>query len=153
MKRNVTKNISIVLLVFFVLFAFSEQNYASHIEVDADYDLKMALDYAFNSDIDSLILTTDGGIYATEDTAELVIKEPLTIVADEGLAESGRGRSDRTRRVHRLPAGTDLRRRHPFDRFNGASPVVQRTGPVRTGRPRSADQHVRRLLVDRQLPG
>src|SRR6056297_3434863 len=87
MKRNVTKNISIVLLVFFMLFAFSEQSYASSIEVNADYDLKMALDYAFNSDIDSLILTTDGGIYATEDTAELVIKEPLTIVADEGLTE------------------------------------------------------------------
>jgi len=87
MKRNVTKNISVVLLVFFVLFALSKQNYASNIEVTDEYDLKLALNYAYDSDIDSLILVTNGGTYTTEDTAELVIKEPLTIVAADGLTE------------------------------------------------------------------
>jgi len=87
MKRNVTKNISVVLLVFFALFALSKQNYASNIEVTDEYDLKLALNYAYDSDIDSLILVTNGGVYTTEDTAELVIKEPLTIVAADGLTE------------------------------------------------------------------
>lgn len=87
MKRNVTKNISVVLLVFFMLFAFCTQNYASNIEVNDEYDLKLALNYAYESNIDSLILVTNGGTYTTEDTAELVIKKPLTIVAAEGLTE------------------------------------------------------------------
>ena len=87
MENDVTKKICIFLLVFLLLFAFSRQSNASNIEVTDEYDLKMALNYAFNSDIDSLILITDGGTYTTTDTSELLIKEPLTIVAADGLTE------------------------------------------------------------------
>ncbi|MCF7804878.1 MAG: T9SS type A sorting domain-containing protein [Candidatus Marinimicrobia bacterium] len=60
---------------------------ASNIQVEAAYDLKQALTYSFNNNIDSLILTTSGGVYTTTDTLPLTIEEPLTIVAQEGLAE------------------------------------------------------------------
>jgi len=60
---------------------------ASSIEVTADYDLKLALDYAFTANVDTIILTTPGGVYTTTDTLPLSITEPLVIMAKPGLAE------------------------------------------------------------------
>ncbi|MFC1619540.1 T9SS type A sorting domain-containing protein [Candidatus Neomarinimicrobiota bacterium] len=56
--------------------------------ISSDYDFKMALDYAFGpANIDTLILSTSGGVYTTTDTSYLAILKPLTIIAAPGLAE------------------------------------------------------------------
>ncbi|RMF65927.1 MAG: hypothetical protein D6743_07180, partial [Calditrichaeota bacterium] len=60
---------------------------ASKMEVSADYDFKLALDYAFTANIDTMILTTPGGVYTTTDTMHLAILEPLVIMAAPGLSE------------------------------------------------------------------
>ncbi len=59
---------------------------ASSIEVTDEYDFSLALDYAWTANIDTLILTTPGGIYATADTFSLTIREPITLIAGPGLA-------------------------------------------------------------------
>ena len=61
--------------------------WASHIDVTAEYDLKMALDYAATANIDTLFLTTSGGVYTTTDTLALSVLEPLVIMAAPGLAQ------------------------------------------------------------------
>jgi len=47
----------------------------------------LALDYARTANIDTIILTTPGGVYTTTDTMHLPILEPLVIMAKSGLAE------------------------------------------------------------------
>lgn len=61
---------------------------ASSQEITSQYDFKLALNYAFGpADIDTLILSTSGGVYTTIDTFYMAILEPLTIIAKPGLAE------------------------------------------------------------------
>lgn len=60
---------------------------ASSIEVSAEYDFSLAFEYASRQNIDSLILTTSGGVYTTQETAPITIRDPIAIVAQEGLAE------------------------------------------------------------------
>jgi len=61
--------------------------WASHIDVTDQYDLEQALNYASGNGIDSLVLTTSGGVYTTHDTLPLMITDPISIVAAPGLAE------------------------------------------------------------------
>ncbi len=61
--------------------------WASHINVTAEYDLKAALDYAATANIDTIFLTTSGGVYTTTDTMALSVLEPLVLMAAPGLAE------------------------------------------------------------------
>jgi len=65
----------------------SQMSMSSSIEVEAEYDFSLAFDYAVRQNIDSLILTTSGGVYTTQDTVPITIREPITIVAQEELAE------------------------------------------------------------------
>jgi len=60
---------------------------ASKIEVDTQYDFKLALDYVFTARVDTIVLVTSGGVYTTADTMHLQIKRPLVIMAKPGLAE------------------------------------------------------------------
>ena len=77
--------------LFFIFLSFYKVD-ASSLEVGAEYNFHDALNYAFYSDIDTLILTTSGGIYTTPeitamDSQQFVIYEPIVIMAAPGLAE------------------------------------------------------------------
>ncbi len=85
------KNANCVILLLIMLFmVFSLPG--SNLPLGAEYNFHDALAYAFSADIDTLILTTSGGIYTTpevtsSDSNYFVIYEPLVIIAQEGLAE------------------------------------------------------------------
>jgi len=68
-------------------FCLSSMAISSKIEVDTQYDFKLALDYVFSARVDTIVLITSGGIYTTTDTMHLQIKRPLVIMAKPGLAE------------------------------------------------------------------
>jgi len=70
-----------------VLLIASHSVNASYIEVTDQYDFKLALDYVFTANVDTIILSTPGGVYTTTDTMYLAILEPLTIIAKPGLSE------------------------------------------------------------------
>ena len=73
--------------VTMLLFVIHQRAWASHIDVTDQYDLKMALDYAKTANIDTIFLTTSGGVYTTTDTMALSVLEPLVLMAAPGLAE------------------------------------------------------------------
>ncbi len=76
------------ILITMVFVGFAAQSLqATSIEVTDEYDFKLALDYAHTANIDTIILTTPGGVYTTTDTMHLAILEPLVIMAKPGLAE------------------------------------------------------------------
>jgi hypothetical protein len=85
--------VKLILLTILGVLLFSYPGYSTSIEVTDEFDLQLAVDYAKQAGIDSLILTTSGGVYthgisgAGTDTLHLAITFPLTIVAQEGLAE------------------------------------------------------------------
>ncbi|UCE04571.1 MAG: hypothetical protein JSW07_13185, partial [bacterium] len=81
------KFVNVFIVVMLTTICMSNIAMASSIEVDTQYDFKLALEYVFATNTDSIILITSGGIYTTTDTVFLQIKEPLTIVAKSGLAE------------------------------------------------------------------
>ncbi len=75
-------------LLIILMFAFIGQTVlASKIEVEDIYDFKLALDYAASNNIDTLLLSTSGGVYTTSDTVYFQIKKPVVIMAKPGLAE------------------------------------------------------------------
>jgi hypothetical protein len=76
-----------LLTVMLATFCLSSVAIASKIEVDTQYDFKLALDYVFAARVDTIVLITSGGIYTTTDTMHLQIKKPLVIMAKPGLAE------------------------------------------------------------------
>ncbi len=58
------------------------------LEIDASWDLYDAVAFANNnSKIDTLILTTSGGLYTSYNTEDVAVTAPLTIVAAPGLAQ------------------------------------------------------------------
>jgi len=79
--------VKIFPLVLLMIFGMTGMARASHINVDTQYDFKLALDYVFTANVDTIILITSGGIYTTTDTVYLQIKKPLVIMAQPGLAE------------------------------------------------------------------
>ncbi|UCH11187.1 MAG: hypothetical protein JSU61_04675, partial [Fidelibacterota bacterium] len=81
--KPVNRIIALGLGVFGLVSVMS----ASSQEIEADFDFKLALNFAFNANIDTLILITSGGVYTTTDTFYMAILEPLTIIAKPGLAE------------------------------------------------------------------
>jgi len=74
------------VLLFLVCLLFNPV-FSSNIEVQDNYDFKLALSYAFQNGIDTLILVTDGGVYTTQDTVYFQITEPVVIMAKPGLTE------------------------------------------------------------------
>lgn len=70
-----------------LILMFNATVRASGIEVEDVYDFQLAIQYAVSNHIDTLYLTTSGGVYTTTDTTAFLISAPLTIVAKEGLAE------------------------------------------------------------------
>ncbi len=74
-----------IIILLLVIFSMIQIAVASKIEVEDQYDMKLAVDYALSNHIDSLVLVTSGGVYTTVDS--LMITEPLAIVAAPGLAE------------------------------------------------------------------
>ncbi|HOY43216.1 MAG TPA: T9SS type A sorting domain-containing protein [bacterium] len=78
-------NVMAILLMAALALASAAQ--ASKIEVDTQYDFKLALDYVFTARVDTILLVTSGGIYTTADTMHLQIKKPVVIMAKPGLAE------------------------------------------------------------------
>jgi hypothetical protein len=81
------KFVRIFLVVMLTTFCLSSIAISSKIEVDTQYDFKLALDYVFSARVDTIVLITSGGIYTTTDTMHLQIKRPLVIMAKPGLAE------------------------------------------------------------------
>ncbi len=79
----------ILLPLFLILMiVFSGHSLlASNIEAPDQYDFKLALDYAFDNKIDTVFLSTSGGVYTTSDTVYFQIKKPIVIMAKPGLAE------------------------------------------------------------------
>ncbi len=57
------------------------------LEVSADDNFKAAFDSAFAAGIDTLMLTTSGGLYTTDDPLGIEIIKPITILAAPGLEE------------------------------------------------------------------
>jgi hypothetical protein len=84
MKITRLSGITITLFVFFFSFSYGQM---THIDVTADQSLRTAIEFCAANNVDSIILTTSGGVYAEPDTFTYQISEPLTIVAKEGLAE------------------------------------------------------------------
>ncbi|GAB4335631.1 MAG: hypothetical protein Kow0037_15810 [Calditrichia bacterium] len=82
--NNVTKTIGLIILT---LLLVGSTALASKIEVEAQYDLKLAFDYANNNNIDTLVLITSGGLYTTTDTLPLPVLHPMVLMAKEGLPE------------------------------------------------------------------
>ncbi len=76
-----------LLFVWVILAITVHWSVASSIEVTDQYDFKLALDYAATANIDTILLTTPGGVYTTTDTMHLAILEPLVIMAAPGLSE------------------------------------------------------------------
>ncbi|GJQ62393.1 MAG: hypothetical protein SCALA702_14460 [Melioribacteraceae bacterium] len=79
------KRILLISISIFLFFTGSVA--ASGIEVEAQYDFQLAVQYATNNNIDTLYLITSGGVYTTIDSNFFFINKPLAIVAKEGLAE------------------------------------------------------------------
>ena len=86
--KNVNRKISLILMLFLVVSLTG-----TSMDVGAEYNFHDALNYAFSpADIDTLVLTTSGGIYTTpeetvQDSQQFVIYEPIVIMAASGLAE------------------------------------------------------------------
>lgn len=77
-----------ILLISISIFLFYTGSvFASGIEVEAQYDFQLAVQYATNNNIDTLYLATSGGVYTTTDSNFFFINKPLAIVAKAGLAE------------------------------------------------------------------
>ncbi len=56
------------------------------LEVDTTWDLRDAVEFANNnSQVDTIMLTTSGGLYTTTSTDNINVMEPLTVMAKEGL--------------------------------------------------------------------
>lgn len=81
------KFVKLLSLVSIAVLVFVSAAFSSSIEVDTNYDFKLALDYAFSAKIDTIILIESGGNYTTADTMYLTIKDPIVIMAKPGLAE------------------------------------------------------------------
>jgi len=80
------KFVKIFLLAVLTTFCLSSMAISSKIEVDTQFDFKLALDYVFTARIDTIVLITSGGIYTTTDTMHMQITRPLMIMAQPGLA-------------------------------------------------------------------
>lgn len=76
-----------LLFLILSLVIFNGNAFATNIPVTDEYDFMLALDYAQTNGIDTIFLTTSGGIYTTTDTNYFHITKPLAIVAQPGLAE------------------------------------------------------------------
>ncbi len=87
MGKIVMKNFKIIILMVIAITLINSAGYASNIPVSDEYDLKLAFNYAFSSNIDTLILTTNGGTYTTQDTVPLVVSRPLTIVTADDVVD------------------------------------------------------------------
>ncbi len=68
---------------------FTEMQFEKRsMEIDTTWDLRDAVEFANNnSNIDSLILITSGGVYTSTSPSDVAVTAPLTIVAKEKLAE------------------------------------------------------------------
>ncbi len=77
----------IFLTALLLALCLSQTAAAKKIEVDTQYDFKLALDYVFSAKVDTIVLITSGGIYTTTDTLHMQIKRPLVIMAKPGLAK------------------------------------------------------------------
>ena len=57
------------------------------INVEASFDFQLAMNYANANGVDTIYLTTPGGVYTTTDTSYFNITTPLVIMAAPGLSE------------------------------------------------------------------
>jgi|AP95_1055475.scaffolds.fasta_scaffold12841_3 hypothetical protein len=85
--KNVNRKINLILMLFLVVSLKG-----TSMDVGAQYNFHGALNYAFSANIDTIVLTTSGGIYTTPevtvaDSQQFVIYEPIVIMAASGLAE------------------------------------------------------------------
>ncbi len=78
-----------VVLLFLFLFTVSISiNYAqTRIDVTDEFDFQLAINYANQNGVDTVLLTTSGGLYTTTDTNYYNITSPMVIMAQPGLAE------------------------------------------------------------------
>ncbi|MCF8261169.1 MAG: T9SS type A sorting domain-containing protein [Melioribacteraceae bacterium] len=78
-----------ILFILFLSLFVSNAVYSqlTKIEVTAEFDFQQAVVFAMQQNVDTLLLTTSGGVYTTTDTNYFNIQKPLSIVAAPGLAE------------------------------------------------------------------
>ncbi len=57
------------------------------INVEASFDFQLAMNYANSNGVDTIYLTTPGGVYTTTDTSYFNVTTPLVIMAAPGLSE------------------------------------------------------------------
>jgi hypothetical protein len=81
------KRILLPLLIFMMVVFTGNSLRATNIDAPSDYDFKLALAYAASANIDTIYLTTSGGVYTTSDTLYFQIIKPVVIMAKPGLAE------------------------------------------------------------------
>ncbi len=83
---NIPKKVMMIctLLVLLPGILYSQ---TTHINVSSDQSLRQAIEFCAAQNVDSIILTTSGGVYTETDTFAFQISEPLVIVAQPGLAQ------------------------------------------------------------------
>ena len=75
-------------LITFILLIFSMNLFAQKfIDVSDSFDFQLALNYANANKVDTIYLTTSGGVYTTTDTNYFNITTPKVIMPRPGLAE------------------------------------------------------------------
>ena len=80
------KKVFILFLSFFIIpisFNFAQTS----IDVTSEFDFQLAINYANTNGVDTVFLTTPGGVYTTTDTNYYNITSPMVIMAKPGLAE------------------------------------------------------------------
>ncbi|UCD38706.1 MAG: hypothetical protein JSW54_04295, partial [Fidelibacterota bacterium] len=81
--KTINGTMSVVLAAFCLVTTLP----ASSDEIEATDIFHLALQYAYNANLDTLFLSTSGGVYTCTDTFYMAIREPLVIMAKPGLAE------------------------------------------------------------------
>lgn len=76
-----------IILILAILMAGVSYSQLTSIEVSSDQSLRQAIEFCEANNVDSIILSTSGGVYAEIDTFLYQISKPILITAKEGLAE------------------------------------------------------------------
>ncbi|MCK5504886.1 MAG: T9SS type A sorting domain-containing protein [Thermodesulfovibrionia bacterium] len=76
-----------ITLIIFLFFSFTAYSQPTSIEVEASFDFQMAMDFANANGVDTIFLSTPGGLYTTTDTNYFNVTTPLVIMPKPGVTE------------------------------------------------------------------
>lgn len=71
----------------FLFFPISIILSQTSIEVESNFDFQLAMNYANQNGVDTIFLSTSGGVYTTTDTNYFNVTSPMVIMAKPGIAE------------------------------------------------------------------